>query len=256
MGTRTGTGIYRPPHVEAGPEDRLVPFSRRRTFIAEHMVYSLGTAAHVAAVVEIDLSNVLRSKTRDQPAASQSGIKLTVTAYAVAAVARALAEHPELNASVADGALVLRGARNIGVAVDTAEGLVVPVIRRADELGLFGIARAIDALSDKARKGTLSADDLSGGTFTISNPGRDGNLFGISIIRQPEVGILRMGTITKRPVVREVDGEDAIVIRPIMFAALSYDHRVIDGRTGNAFLHRVKELLETTGDRSERPRPA
>ena len=163
--------------------------------------------------------------------------------YVVQAVARALAEYPELNATVVDRSLVLRGERNIGVAVDTEAGLVVPVVRRADELGLLGLARAIEELSARAREGKLTADDISNGTFTLSNPGRDGNLFGISIIRQPEVGILRIGSIVKRPVVREVDGEDVVVVRPIMYAALSYDHRVIDGRTGNGFLARVAALL-------------
>jgi 2-oxoglutarate dehydrogenase E2 component (dihydrolipoamide succinyltransferase) len=237
-------GTYRAPTVTPGPGDRVIPFSRRRSQIAEHMVHSLHTAAHVAAVVEIDMSRVLAAREVDKPIAAQSEIRLTVTAYAVSAVARALGEHPELNAAVMGESLVLRSAKNIGVAVDTADGLVVPVVKRADELGLLGIARAVEELSERARGGKLTAEDLGGGTFTISNPGKDGNLFGISVLRQPEVGILRMGEIKKRALVVELGGEDAIVVRPIMFAALSYDHRVIDGRTGNAFLHRVKELLE------------
>jgi 2-oxoglutarate dehydrogenase E2 component (dihydrolipoamide succinyltransferase) len=239
--------VYRPPVVQPGPADTVEPFTRRRSYIAEHLSHSLVTAAHVAAVVEIDMSRVLRAKkVRD---AASAGTKLSVTAFVVEALARALAEHPRLNAAVGEQAggraLILRGERNIGVAVDTPEGLVVPVIHRADELNLLGIARAIEELSAKARAGSLTAAETSGGTFTLSNPGRDGNLFGISILRQPEVGILRMGEIKKRPVALEVDGEDAIAIRPIMFAALSYDHRVIDGRTGNAFLHRIRALLES-----------
>ncbi|MCB9646459.1 MAG: 2-oxo acid dehydrogenase subunit E2 [Deltaproteobacteria bacterium] len=236
-------GAYRPPAYAALPRDQVVPFSRRRAQIAEHMVYSLGTSAHVAAVAEVDMLRVTQAKAKDAPAASRAGVKLTFMPYVVQAVARALAEYPELNATVVDRSLVLRGERNIGVAVDTEAGLVVPVVRRADELGLLGLARAIEELSARAREGKLTADDISNGTFTLSNPGRDGNLFGISIIRQPEVGILRIGSIVKRPVVREVDGEDVVVVRPIMYAALSYDHRVIDGRTGNGFLARVAALL-------------
>jgi 2-oxoglutarate dehydrogenase E2 component (dihydrolipoamide succinyltransferase) len=236
--------VYRPTAYEPEPGDQVIPFSRRRTFIAEHMVHSLGTAAHVAAVVEIDMHEVVRARARDKSSAEREGVKLTVTAYVVHAVAQALSAHPELNASVVGSSHVLRRAKNIGVAVDTKDGLIVPVVRRADEHSLLGLARAIEALTKKAQSGTLTAADLAGGSFTISNPGRDGNLFGISILRQPEVGILRIGEVQKRAVVRTIDGEDVIVIRPIMFAALSYDHRVIDGSTGNAFLHEVRARLE------------
>lgn len=240
------TRTYRIPAYQVQVGDRVVPFSRRRAQIAEHMTYSLGTAAHVAAVAEIDVSRLIAARNADAPAAEARGLKLTFMPYIVAHLARALAEHPELNATVQGQALVLRGERNIGVAVDTEEGLVVPVIRRADELGLAGIARALTALAERARTGKLTAEDVSGGSFTVSNPGRDGNLFGISIIRQPEVAILRLGSIVKRAVVREVEGEDVIVVRPMMYAALSYDHRVIDGRTGNAFLNRVGALIAAT----------
>jgi pyruvate/2-oxoglutarate dehydrogenase complex dihydrolipoamide acyltransferase (E2) component len=234
---------YVPPPYKPKEIDRVVPFSRRRAQIAGHMLHSLQTSAHVFALAEIDMSRVIAAKNADAPHAERAGLKLTFMPYVIAAVARALGEHPELNATVADEALILRAEKNIGVAVDTTEGLVVPVIRRADELGLLGVQRQLAELSDRARAGKLTGDDVSGGSFTISNPGKDGNLVGLSIIRQPEVAILRMGSIVKRPVVREIDGEDAIVVRPIMLAALSYDHRVIDGRTGNAFLHRLAELL-------------
>jgi 2-oxoglutarate dehydrogenase E2 component (dihydrolipoamide succinyltransferase) len=237
---------YRAPAYRSQPNDRVVPFSRRRQQIADHMTYSLETAAHVVAVAEIDVSRLIQAKEKDGRAAEARGIKLTFMPYVIAHVARALGEHSELNATVVERSLVLRAEKNIGVAVDTQEGLIVPVIKRADELGLLGIARALQDLSDKARRGKLLPDDIGGGSFTISNPGKDGNLFGVSIIRQPEVAILRMGAIVKRPVVREIEGEDAIVVRPMMYAALSYDHRVIDGRVGNAFLHRVTELIAQT----------
>lgn len=236
----------RGPTYVAKPSDRVVPFSRRRKAIATNLLYSLETAAHVFALSEIDMSRVVAAKNADAPHAERAGLKLTFMPYVVSAVARALGEHPEINATVQGDALILRSEKNVGVAVDTKEGLVVPVIRRADELALLGLARQLQELSDRARAGKLSADDMSGGSFTISNPGKDGNLVGLSIIRQPEVAILRLGSIVKRAVVREIDGEDVIVVRPMMFAALSYDHRVIDGRLGNAFLHRVSELISAT----------
>lgn len=249
-GTKTGTqtapnsappSAFRAPRYKPQPQDEVRPFSRRRAQIAGHMLYSLGTSAHVATVAEIDVSQVQHARKKD--AARAQGTKLTFLPYVVHATVKALGEFPELNATVAEQSLILRAQRNIGIAVDTPQGLIVPVVHRADELGLLGLARAIDRLSQKAREGSLEASDISGGSFTISNPGKQGNLFGVSIIRQPEVGILRIGQVVKRPVVRTLDGEDAIVIRPIMYAALSYDHRVIDGRTGNGFLNRFAELL-------------
>lgn len=243
--TAPGYRAYRPAVYTPQPGDTVQPFTRRRTMIAEHMHYSLHTAAHVAAVVEIDMSSVVKARAAQQAGAAAAGVKLTYTAFVVRAVAASLAEHPALNAAVVGEAHVLRRERNIGVAVDTPSGLVVPVIRRADELSLLGLARALEGLAAKARAGTLSGEDLAGGSFTVSNPGRDGNLFGISVIRQPEVAILRTGEIQKRAVVRELAGEDAIVIRPVMYAALSYDHRVIDGATGNAFLHALRVRLES-----------
>ncbi len=240
---------YRPTRYVPQPDDEVVPFSRRRKWIAEHMVHSLGVSAHVATVTEIDMSRVARARADAKADAASRGFELTFMPYIVSAVADALAAYPELNATVLDEQLVLRGDRNIGIAVDTAEGLAVFVVKRADELGLFGIARAMNTMAGRARAGALEPDDTAGGSFTISNPGKDGNLFGVSIIRQPEVGILRIGAIVKRPVVRQIDGEDAIVIRPMMYACLSYDHRVIDGRTGNAFLSRIASRLASWGDR-------
>ncbi|MDX1649811.1 MAG: 2-oxo acid dehydrogenase subunit E2, partial [Myxococcota bacterium] len=152
--------------------------------------------------------------------------------------------HPQLNASVIEDAIVEKREIHVGIAVETEKGLVVPVVRHADRLSLAGVAEAVEDLSSRARSKRLSADELKGGTFTVSNPGRQGNLYGFAIINQPQVGILRMGEIVKRPVVRTVGGEDAIVIRPTMHLALSYDHRAVDGAPANAFLYRVRELLE------------
>ncbi len=157
---------------------------------------------------------------------------------------RALREFPRLNASVLDDSIVEKKDVHVGIAVETEKGLVVPVVRHADRLSLVGLAEGIEDLSHRARTKKLLPDELQGGTFTISNPGRHGNLYGFAIINQPQVGILRMGEIVKRAWVHSVDGEDAIVIRPIMHMALSYDHRAVDGAPANAFLFRVRKLLE------------
>jgi hypothetical protein len=147
-------------------------------------------------------------------------------------------------ASVLDDSYVLLSEVNVGIAVDTKEGLVVPVVRHADDLTVRGIARAIDDIATKARDNTLTPDDLSGKTFTVSNPGRKGNLVGGAIISQPNVGILRTGEIKKRVVVVEHEGEDLMAIHPVMHMALSYDHRIVDGVAANGFLYRVGEILE------------
>ncbi len=160
------------------------------------------------------------------------------------ATVRALKDYPVLNATVVGDTLVERNGIHVGVAVETERGLLVPVIRDADRLSLVGIAERIEELAQSARKKTIGADDLQGGTFTVSNPGRQGNLYGFAVINQPQVGILRMGEIRKTPVVVEHDGADTIAIRPMMHLALSYDHRVVDGVTGNGFLFAVGRYLE------------
>ncbi len=238
-------GAFRPPVYEPREGDLLEPFSRRRKIIAEHMVYSKTHAPHVGTVAEVDMTRVARFRETHKDAFRQrEGFNLTILPMVMVATARALREFPRMNASVSGDALVVRKDINVGVAVDTEEGLLVPVIKGADQKSLLGIAREIDALARKAAQRQLSADELAGGSFTVTNPGREGNLFGLAIINQPQVGILRMGEIKKTPVVVEVDGNDAIAIRHIMYLALSYDHRVIDGVLGNRFLFRVARILE------------
>ena len=173
-----------------------------------------------------------------------NGFGLSFLPFVVHAAVRALREYPRLNASVLEDAIVEKRDIHIGIAVETEKGLVVPVVRHADRLSLAGLAQAVEDLAVRARSKKLSPDELKGGSFTVSNPGRHGNLYGFAIINQPQVGILRMGELVKRPVVRSIGGEDAIVIRPIMHLALSYDHRAVDGAPANGFLHRVRELLE------------
>lgn len=231
--------------VDLEEGDRVIPMTPIRRLVAEHMVYSKRTSPHVGTVAEIDLGGVvaLRAANKKKFQANH-GVALTFLPFIVHATVRALRENPRLNASVIEDAIVEKKDLNIGVAVETEKGLVVPVVRNADRLSLSGLAAAIEDLSTRARTKKLTADDLKGGTFTVSNPGRNGNLYGFAIINQPQVGILRMGEIVKRPVVRSVDGSDAIVIRPMMHLALSYDHRAVDGAPANGFLFRVREILE------------
>jgi 2-oxoglutarate dehydrogenase E2 component (dihydrolipoamide succinyltransferase) len=233
-------------HYAIQEGDKVIPMSPLRKLVAEHMVYSKLTSPHVGTVAEVDLGGVtaVRARAKDRFAESH-GFPLTFLPFVVAVTVRALREHPGLNASVVGDAIVEKKDVSVGIAVETEKGLVVPVVRHADRLSLAGLAAAIEDLSGRARNKRLTADDLKGGTFTVSNPGRAGNLYGFAIINQPQVGILRMGEIVKRPVVRTTpDGSDAIVIRPMMYLALSYDHRAVDGAPANAFLHRVRELLE------------
>src|SRR5262249_11796593 len=194
-------------------------------------------------VAEIDLHATSRLRDEHKDRLKRDGLSLTFLAFVCSAAIKALREHPDVNARVLDGSYVVLRDINLGIAVDTPGGLLVPSIKQADQLSLRGIASAIDALALRARANKLTADDLAGTTFTVSNPGMKGNLFGAAIISQPNVAILRMGEIKKRAVVVTKDGEDAIAIHPVMYIALSYDHRVIDGVLANSFLWRVADIL-------------
>jgi len=232
-------------HYAVQEGDLVTPMSPLRRLVAQHMVFSKQNAPHVGTVAEADLGGVSAVRAAAKSAFREShGISLSFLPFIVHATVRALRENPQLNASVVEDSIVQKRDIHVGIAVETEKGLVVPVVRHADRLSVAGLAAAIEDLSSRARSKRLSADDLQGGTFTVSNPGRKGNLYGFAIINQPQVGILRMGEIVKRPVVREVDGSDAILIRPMMHIALSYDHRAVDGSPANAFLWRVKDLLE------------
>jgi 2-oxoglutarate dehydrogenase E2 component (dihydrolipoamide succinyltransferase) len=204
------------------------------------MVYSKRTSAHTYCMAEIDLHKVDRAR-RD---ASKAGGPASLLAYAAAAVVRAVRDYPIVNSTVLADAYAIHKVVNLGVAVDTPDGLVVPVLHKADDLSLVGMTRAIAEAAEKARTGKLTADDLAGGTLTLSNPGLKGNTWGAAVINQPQVAILRMGAIIKRPVVVTVEGEDTIVVRPMVDLVLSYDHRVIDGAAANGYLFRIRELLE------------
>ncbi len=227
------------------PGDKVIPMTPMRRIIADHMVYSKRTSPHVGTVAEVDLSGVVRLRNKHKNSFKDTyGISLTFLPFIVHAVTRALREFPALNASIVEDAIIEKQDVHVGVAAETEKGLVVPVVRHADRLSLSGTAQTINDLATRARTKKLSADDLKGGTFTVSNPGRQGNLYGFAIINQPQVGILRMGEIAKRAVVRQLDGEDVIVIRTMMYLALSYDHRAVDGAPANGFLNRIGEILE------------
>jgi 2-oxoglutarate dehydrogenase E2 component (dihydrolipoamide succinyltransferase) len=235
---------YKPPRYTPKDGDQIVPFDQRRRLIAEHMVYSKATSPHVPCTAEVDMSGLTKLREEWKKSKETGGKAPSFLVGICRATVQALSEFPKLNAVVQDEAHILRKDINLGVAVETEKGLLVPVIRKANEKSVLGLSRSLDELALKARTGKVTADELSGGSFTVSNPGLKGNLFGAAIINQPQVGILRMGEIVKRAVVRNLDGQDAIVIRPMMYLTLSYDHRVIDGVNGNGFLFRVKELIE------------
>jgi 2-oxoglutarate dehydrogenase E2 component (dihydrolipoamide succinyltransferase) len=235
----------RVPQYRPREDDQVIPFSTIRKRIAEHMVVSKVISPHVGTVAEIDMQRVVRLREQHKAAfREEHGFSLTYLPFLTQATVRALRAFRRMNATVVDQSIIERRGIHIGVAVETERGLVVPVVRDADQLSLVGLAHAIEELARRARDRELGADDLQGGTFTLSNPGRQGNLYGFAVINQPQVGILRMGELVKRPVVVEFEGADTIAIRPMMYLALSYDHRIIDGVTGNGFLYRVGEELE------------
>jgi 2-oxoglutarate dehydrogenase E2 component (dihydrolipoamide succinyltransferase) len=225
--------------------DEIVPFTAIRRRIAEHMVVSKIVSPHVGTVAEVDLHNVVRFRDGVKEGFKRAyGFSLSFLPFIVQATVRALRDYPQMNSAVVGEQAVQRRGIHIGVAVETERGLLVPVVRDADRLSLGGITEAVQRLAERARTREITADELQGGTFTVTNPGREGNLYGFAVINQPQVGILRSGELKKRVVVVERDGEDALAIRPMMYLALSYDHRVIDGVTGNGFLHRVARNLE------------
>ena len=238
-------GGMRIPKYVPREGDKVIPFTTIRRRIAEHMVVSKTISPHVGTLAEVDLHGLVRLRERVKADfRTTHGFGLTYLPFVVQATLRALKESPRMNASVVDESIVEHRGIHVGVAVETERGLLVPVVRDADRLSLTGLAHAIEDLARRAREREITADELQGGTFTVTNPGREGNLYGFAVINQPQVGILRMGEIKKRPVVIEADGEEILAIRPMMYLALSYDHRIIDGVTGNRFLYRIAQYLE------------
>jgi 2-oxoglutarate dehydrogenase E2 component (dihydrolipoamide succinyltransferase) len=224
----------------AGPT-QVVAMTPMRRQIAEHMVTSKKTSAHVYTVFEVEMTKVAQARERQRDEFERrNGFKLTYTPFFVRAAVEAIRDIPIINSSVEGTNIIYKRDVNVGIAVALETGLIVPVIKRADEKNFLGIARAVQDLAERARTKRLSVEDVQGGTFTITNPGSFGGLFGLPIINQPQVAILGVGAIEKRPVVRD----DAIAIRWMAYLSLSYDHRVIDGAVAEKFLGRIKQNLE------------
>ncbi len=233
------------PAVEAWEGDRVVPWSRIRKLTADHMVMSRRVSAHVNSFFEIDYTRIAQLRAKKKKEYAERGVNLTYLAFITKAIAENLRKHPGINAAVSGEATILRRDVNIGIAVALDWGLIVPVIRNADELSLLGVARAINDLGERARAKKLSPDEVQKGTFTITNPGVFGSYAGTPIINQPQVAILGVGAIEKRPaVVTLPDGSDTIAIRTRGMLAMAYDHRVVDGADADRFLAEVKSMLE------------
>jgi pyruvate/2-oxoglutarate dehydrogenase complex dihydrolipoamide acyltransferase (E2) component len=234
------------PAVEPWEGDRVEPWSRIRKLTAEHMVMSRRVSPHVNTVFEIDYTRVAQLRARKKQEYAERGVNLTFLAFIAKAAADALRRHPPVNAAVSGESTILRRDINLGIAVALDWGLIVPVIRHADELSLLGLARAINDLGERARSKKLSPDEVQKGTFTITNPGVFGSVIGTPIINQPQAAILGIGGITKKPWVIESADGDAIAIRSIGILSLSFDHRVIDGAVADQFMAHIKKTIETT----------
>ena len=238
-----GQGIVHPA-VDPWEGDRVEPWSRIRKLTAEHMVMSRRVSAHVNTIFEVDYTRVAQLRAQHKKAYAERGVNLTFLAFIAKAVADNLRKHPGINAAVAQEATIFRRDINLGIAVALDWGLIVPVIKRADELSLLGVARAINDLGERARGKKLSPDEVQRGTFTITNPGVFGSVIGTPIINQPQVAILCVGTIEKQPAVITVDGTDSIAIRTRGLLSLAFDHRIVDGADADRFMADVKATLQ------------
>ncbi len=239
-----GAGVQHPA-VEPWPGDRVEPFSKIRKITADHMIMSRRVSAHVTSFFEVDYSKIAELRRRHKASSTERGVKLTYLAFIAKACAEQLRAHPVVNAAVSGDNIIYRRDVNIGIAVALEWGLIVPVVKHADELSLLGLARAINDLGERARAKKLTPDEIQRGTFTITNPGVFGSFAGAPIINQPQVAILGVGAIEKRPAVATLpDGSDTIAIRTMGMLSMSYDHRVVDGADADRFLADVKALLQ------------
>jgi pyruvate dehydrogenase E2 component (dihydrolipoamide acetyltransferase) len=237
------------PAAEPWPGDRVEPWSRIRRLTAEHMVMSRRISAHVQTLFEIDYTRVSQIRARRKAEFAERGVNLTYLAFIAKAIAENLRKHPMLNAAVSADATIFRREINLGIAVALDWGLIVPVVKQADELSLMGLARAINDLGERARSKKLTPDEVQRGTFTITNPGVFGSYAGLPIINQPQVAILGVGTIEKRAaVVALPDGGEGIAPRLKGVLTMSFDHRVVDGADADRFLADVKRSLEAFPD--------
>jgi 2-oxoglutarate dehydrogenase E2 component (dihydrolipoamide succinyltransferase) len=234
-----------PPAVEPWPGDRVEPMSKIRKITADHMIMSRRVSAHVTSFFEVDYTRIAELRRKHKASYAERGANLTYLAFIAKACAENLRAHAVVNAAVSGDTIIYRRDINVGIAVALDWGLIVPVVKHADELSLVGLARAISDLGERARAKKLSPDEIQRGTFTITNPGVFGSYAGAPIINQPQVAILGVGAIEKRPkVVTLPDGGDTIAIRTMGMISMSYDHRVVDGADADRFLADVKKLLQ------------
>jgi 2-oxoglutarate dehydrogenase E2 component (dihydrolipoamide succinyltransferase) len=234
------------PAVRSDGNVEIIEMDRMRRLIADHMVMSKHTSPHVTSFVEADVTNLVnwRNRVKDQ-FKKQYGENITFTPIFVEAVARAIRDFPMINVSVDGTRIILKKDINIGMAAALPSGnLIVPVIRNADFLNLAGLTKQVNDLAARARQNQLKPEEIQGGTFTITNVGTFGNVMGTPIINQPQVAIMAIGAIRKKPAVLETEYGDVIAVRQMMFLSLSYDHRVVDGMLGGSFLRRVADYLE------------
>jgi 2-oxoglutarate dehydrogenase E2 component (dihydrolipoamide succinyltransferase) len=234
------------PAIPVYPGDEIVEMDRMRKLIADHMVKSKATSAHVTSYVEADVTNIVlwREKIKSQ-FEKREGAKITFTPIFIECLIRAIKDFPMINISVDGSNIIVRKDINIGMAAALPTGnLIVPVIKNADQKNLIGLTKSVNDLADRARQGKLTPDEISGGTYTLTNVGTFGNVMGTPIINQPQVAIMAVGAIRKKPVVIETPQGDTIGIRQMMFLSHSYDHRVVDGALGGRFVRRFADYLE------------
>lgn len=238
---RPQTVVRRPSSIVAGQGDQLIKHSTIRKQIAEHMVMSKHTSPHVLTVMEADMQRVVKHRSANKEIFSRDGVNLTFTAYFMMAIVAGLKNYPIVNSSWTDEGVLVHKAVNLGMATSLGdEGLIVPVIKDADNLSLLAMARSVNDLANRARTKKLQPDEVKGGTFTLTNHGISGSLFAFPVINQPQCGILGVGAMQKRVVVID----DAIAIRPMVYLSFAFDHRILDGASADNFLMKVKETLE------------
>ena len=244
--THTEDVSEQPASIVPTMSDEIEPMSRMRKRIAEHMVQSVQTSPHVYTTVEADVTNLVHIRAEHKESfKSKAGVNLTYTPMLLDACIRVIQEFPLMNASLDGDNIVHHRNINMGVAVALPDdNLIVPVIHSSEEKNFLGLARSVSDLAGRARENKLTPDEIFGSTFTVTNPGVFGGLFGMGIINQPNVGILSIGSFHKRPVVKETEYGDTVVVRSMVYLTLSYDHRIIDGAYGTRFLARLVEIIE------------
>lgn len=242
----TPAPAFKAPKVTLMPGDEIIEMDRMRKIIAENMVMSKHVSPHVTSFVEADVTNMVKWRDKAKKVyEKREGEKITFTPMFIECVVKAIKDYPMINIAVDGTNIVKRKSINVGMAAALPSGnLIVPVLKNADNMNLIGLTKMVNDLANRARANKLSPDEISGGTFTLTNVGGFGNVMGTPIISQPQVAIMATGTIKKKPAVMETEMGDVIAIRHIMFLSLSYDHRVVDGSLGGSFLRRVADYME------------